>query len=197
MTSYRPSSLIPVSSSCFNGNESKYLLDCLSRNWITQGYYVKSFEQAMSEWTGRKHAISCSSGTTALHLGLRAGGYGFCDTVTIPALTYVATANAARYVDCKVKFCDVSCDSWCAVTVPDSGFNPDLILGVDLYDSLSVGSISYPFAVDASESHATDGNALFSTFSFYGNKLITTGEGGMVLTDDDELADRDKLFNLF
>lgn len=190
---YRSSSLISVSYSYLRGNERVYLLDCLSRNWITQGYYVRQFEEKIGEWTGRKHAISCSSGTSALHLGLKASGYGFCDTITIPALTYIATANAARYLDCKVKFCDVSPHNWCA-WVGESETIPDLVLGVDLYDSLFTGSSDYPFAVDASESHITCSEALFSTFSFYGNKLITTGEGGMVLTDDNDVAAQVKLY---
>lgn len=189
----RSPSLIPVSSSSLKGKEKRYLLDCLSRNWLTQGYYVRRFEEKMSEWTGRKHAIACSSGTSALHLALKASRYGFCDTITVPALTYIATANAAKYLDCKVRFCDVSSHNWCAVIEKGESI-PDLVLGVDLYDSLFIGSSDYPFVIDASESCITCREALFSTFSFYGNKLITTGEGGMVLTDDDNLAAQIKLY---
>lgn len=191
---YRPASLIPVSSSSLKGNEKRYLLDCLSRNWLTQGYYVRQFEEKMSEWTGRKHAIACSSGTAALHLGIKASTTPEV-SIICPALTYIATANAARYCTECVDFCDVDASSWCAkVEKKIDLFFPSLILGVDLYDSLFVGSTDYPFAVDSSESHITCREALFSTFSFYGNKLITTGEGGMVLTDDYEIARRIKLY---
>lgn len=192
MTTYRPAFLIPISSSSFKGNERTYLLDCLSRNWITQGYYVRQFEEKMSEWSGRKHAIACSSGTAALHLALNSSNY---HVAIIPALTYIATANAAKYNFMECIFHDVDPVSWC---LPSKVLvNTDyqvLTLGVDLYDSLFIGSTSYPFAVDASESHITCEHALFSTFSFYGNKLITTGEGGMVLTDDDDLAAQIKLY---
>jgi perosamine synthetase len=146
----------------------------------------------MAEWTGRKHAISCSSGTAALHLAIGASGYHFA---VIPVLTYVATANAAEYCNQQIIFHDVDPASWCLPA--KINVNTDyqvLTLGVDLYDSLFIGSSDYPFAVDASESHITCGDALFSTFSFYGNKLITTGEGGIVLTDDDDLAQQIKLY---
>lgn len=189
---YCPHSLIPVSSPCFKGNESKYVQDCISRNWITQGYYVRQFEEKMSEWTGRKHAIACSSGTAALHLGIKARKQHF---VVVPTLTYIATANAAKYSSVQSIFHDVDPVTWCLPTKIkiNTGYQV-LVLGVDLYDSLFVGSTDYPFAVDASESNIASEHALFSTFSFYGSKLITTGEGGMVLTDDDELATQVKLY---
>ncbi len=195
MVAYRPSSLIPVSSSSFSGNEQTYLLDCLSRNWITQGFYAQKFEESFAQWAGRKHAIACASGTAALHLGIKAAISPGEDLIriVIPALTYVATANAAKYCTDRLAFCDVHLDSWCAS--PESIVKPfDLVLGVDLYDSLVTSSSDCPIAIDASESLEASKVSLFSTFSFYGNKLITTGEGGMVLTDDDDLAAQVKLY---
>lgn len=194
--SYHPSSLIPVSSSRLGGNEQKYVLDCLSRNWLTQGYYVQRFEEAMSAWTGRKFALACSSGTAALHLAIKASrSHGI--SIVIPALTYIATANAVQYcTEVKdIRFCDVDKLSWCAR--PKDVQFPEFVLGVDLYDAIwtpRYPAYKYPFGLDASESHITSEPALFSTFSFYGNKLISTGEGGMVLTDDEELARLIKLY---
>lgn len=198
---YRPASIIPVSSSSFKGNERTYLLDCLSRNWITQGYYVRQFEEKMSEWAGRKHAIACSSGTAALHLSLISFGLKEDDVAIVPAITYIATANAAKYCKMRVRFSDVDLNSWCLtkelidkslLSSPDWGFCDRVVLGVDLYDSrCEKGDFCY--VADASESLMSDISSV-STLSFYGNKIITTGEGGMVLTDDDNLAAQVKLY---
>lgn len=192
---YRPTSIIPVSSSSFKGNERTYLLDCLSRNWITQGYYVRQFEEKMSEWSGRKHAIACSSGTAALHLSLISLELKENDIAIVPAITYIATANAAKYCKMRVRFSDVDLNSWCItkglidkslLSSPDWGFCDRVVLGVDLYDSRYENG-NFCYVADASESLMSDTSSV-STLSFYGNKIITTGEGGMVLTDDDDFA---------
>lgn len=198
---YRPSSLIPVSSSCFRGNESKYVQDCISRNWITQGHYVRQFEEKMSEWSGRKHAIACSSGTAALHLAIKTGIGEFLgsrfDAVAIPAMTYIATANAAVYCGANVVFTDVNRDSWCLTGVELAHMDlddVDLILPVDLFDSLA-GNKSDHFLIIEDACHSfLSSPGVVSVVSFYGSKLITTGEGGMVLTDDDNLAAQVKLY---
>ncbi len=192
MIKYRPDSLIQVSSSCLKGNEQKYLTNCISRNWITQGHYVRQFEEKFAEWTERKHAIACSSGTSALHLAILAAWK--CDyidefVIQVPALTYVATANAANYCGFDIDFVDVDSLTWC-VSQTSNLFS----VSVDLYDSLARYDSANPTIVDASESYIVHHGVLATTFSFYGNKIITTGEGGMVLTDDDDLAEQIKLY---
>lgn len=205
---YRPSSLIPVSSSFFSGNESKYLLDCLSRNWITQGYYVRQFEEKFAAWAGRKRAIACSSGTATLHLALKSAGYGSGrgeqkDIAVIPAMIYIATANAAKYCGMDVYFTDVDVSTWCmnsshADEAEDYHklINGKLVvLPVDLFDSVS-DVWDQPIVLDACHSYVSDSSeyAMATCISFYGSKLITTGEGGMVLTDDDDLVQQIKLY---
>ena len=200
---YRPSSLISISSSSFSGNERTYLLDCLSRNWITQGYYVKQFEESFAEWSGRKHAIACSSGTAALHLALKAFGFGRGNVAIIPTMTYIATPNAARYCEMDVHFTDVDPITWCMdrdhAAQADSLLRSTRLLAgitipVDLFDSTS--TVWRSAIKDACHSYLSDHlpYSRAECISFYGSKLITTGEGGMVLTDDDDLADQIKLY---
>src|ERR1041384_1193497 len=86
---------IPVAAPSLQGNEKRYVMDCLDSTWISStGEYVDRFEAAFAEFCGVKHAVSCSNGTTALHLALLALGVGAGDEVIVPTLTFVATANA-------------------------------------------------------------------------------------------------------
>ena len=200
---------ISVAAPSLVGNEKKYVMDCLNSTWISSaGKYVESFEQLFAEFCGLKHAISCSNGTVALHLALLALGVGRGDEIIIPTLTFVATANAVTYCGARPVFVDSEPETW--------NLNPDLleekitaqtkgIIVVHLYGHpvnmdqvLNIAQRYGLFVIeDAAEAHGAEykGRCIGSlgdiaTFSFYGNKIITTGEGGMVVTDDDRLAEK-------
>jgi len=198
---------IPIAAPVLAGNEKKYVMDCLNSTWISSvGKYVKWFEESFAEFCGAKHAVSCSNGTAALHLALMALGVGPGDEVIVPTLTFVATANAVTYCGARPVFIDSEPETW--------NLNPDLlekkitprtkgIICVHLYghpvDMDPVLKIAYRHGLfvleDAAEAHGAEYKTQpvgslgdIATFSFYGNKIIVTGEGGMVVTNNDNLA---------
>jgi len=200
---------IPVAAPALVGNEKSYVMDCLDSTWISSaGKYVENFEQAFAAFCGVKYAMSCNNGTVALHLALLALGVGPDDEVMVPTLTFVATANAVTYCGAHPIFIDSEPETW--------NLNPDLleekitprtkgIIVVHLYGHpvnmepvLDIAQRHGLFVIeDAAEAHGAEykGQRVGSlgdiaTFSFYGNKIITTGEGGMVVTDDDKLANK-------
>ena len=189
------------------GNEKKYVNDCLDSNWISSnGKYLSLFEKEFANYCGVKHAIATNNGTTALHLALVGLGLKPGDEVLVPTVTFIATANAVTYCGAKPVLVDV---------LPNN-LNLDPSDIQDKINSNTVGIIAvhlygYPARMneindiarqhnlwvleDAAESHGAKyfgkkvgGLADAATFSFYGNKIITTGEGGMVTTNDDDLA---------
>ncbi|MDR7417464.1 MAG: DegT/DnrJ/EryC1/StrS family aminotransferase [Armatimonadota bacterium] len=199
----------PVAAPVLAGNEEAYVLDCLRTTWISSnGGYIGRFEAAFAQFCGARHALACSNGTVALHLALLALGIGPGDEVLVPAVTFVATANAVTYCGARPVFVDVDPDTW--------GIDPtDLetritsraraVIVVHLYghpadmDAVRAVARRRGLAVveDAAEAHGATYRgqpvgalADVGTFSFYGNKIITTGEGGMVVTNDDALAAR-------
>jgi len=200
---------IPVAAPALIGNEKLYVQDCLDSNWISSnGQYVQRFETAFAEFCDAKHALSCCNGTVALHLALLALGVESGDEVIIPTLTFVATANAVTYCGARPVFVD---------SEPETG-NIDPFLIEDKITSRTKGIIvvhlyGHPtdmnpvlevarkhnlFVIeDAAEAHGAeyDGQRIGSigdiaTFSFYGNKVLTTGEGGMITTNGDTLASK-------
>lgn len=203
---------ISIANPVFNGNEKKYLMECIDTGWVSaNGRFVKEFEEQFAKFCGCKYAISCSNGTVSLHLILLAMGIGPGDEVIMPTLTYIATANAVRYCGAKPVFVD-----------SDEGtFNMDpakleekitsrtkAIMPVHLYGlSADMGAIiniadkyGIPVVEDAAEAHGAEYNGKkvgqfgrAASFSFFGNKIITSGEGGMVVTNDEELFERMKL----
>jgi len=189
------------------GNERDYVLDCLDSNWISSnGKYIGAFEASFARFCGVKHAIATSNGTTALHLALVALGVGPGDEVLVPTVTYIATANAVRYCGAVPVLVDV--DETTMTVCPrdlERRITPRTrgIIPVHLYghpaDMGAIDAIARRhdlFVVeDAAEAHGATyrGRPVGSlgrcgVFSFFGNKIVTTGEGGMVTTDDDELA---------
>ena len=198
---------IPIAEPALVGNEKRYVLDCLDSNWISSnGSYIARFEAAFAEFTQTKHAISCSNGTTALHAALLALGVGPGDEVIVPTLTYVATANAVRYCGATPVFVDSENQTWnldpacveAAITPRTKGVIVVHLFGhpADLDPILATCRARDLFVLeDAAEAHGAlyRGRTVGSigdvaTFSFYGNKIITTGEGGMIVTNDDSLA---------
>lgn len=205
---------IPVAAPMLVGNEKKYVLDCLRSTWISSsGQYVKRFEDAFAKFCGVKHAVSSCNGTAALHLALKALGVGPGDEVIVPTLTFVATANAVTYCGARPIFVDSEPLTWNLdyTTIP-SKITPRTkgIIVVHLYGHpanmdaiLSIADEHGLFILeDAAEAHGGKykGRMLGSlgkmgVFSFYGNKIVTTGEGGMIVTNDDSLANKVRLLN--
>lgn len=197
---------ITVGKPSLNGNEAAYVNDCLASGWLSQGEYVTRFERAFAERVGARHAVAVSNGTAALHLALIAANVKPGCEVIVPALTFVATVNAVRYCGGVPVFVDVNPVTWCvdptkvhqAITV-----RTRVILPVHLYgamanmDKLKALAISYKLTLieDAAEAlTAHDGQGFagargdIGCFSFYANKTITTGEGGMIVTDSADHA---------
>ncbi len=198
---------IPVAEPALVGNEREYVLDCLESTWISSsGAYISRFEEAFADFCGVRHALTCSNGTVALHLALLAAGVGPGDEVIVPTLTYVATANAVRYCGAEPVFVDSEPRTWnldpervadaitertkAIVVVHVYGHPADMDPILDSARRHGVTVIE-----DAAEAHGATYKGRIvgslgavSTFSFYGNKIITTGEGGMVCTDNDDLA---------
>ena len=203
---------IPVAAPVLAGREREYVADCMESGWISSGgKYVELFEAAFAEFCGVRHAIACCNGTAALHVALAALGVGPGDEVIVPTLTFVATANAVTYCGARPVFADSEPVNWNLdpaqveekITPRTKG-----IVAVHLYghpaemDALrAVARRRGLFLLeDAAEAHGalykgrpagSLGDA--AAFSFYGNKIIATGEGGMVTTDDDALAARVRL----
>lgn len=195
-----------VAAPSLSGNEKKYVMDCLDSTWISSvGKYINEFEASFAKYIGIKHAISCSNGTVALHLPLLALDIGPDDEVIVPTLTYIATANAVAYVGAKRVFVDCDPETW-AIDLEDlkKKITPKTkaIMVVHLYghpadmDPLMevANKNKIPVIEDCAESigatyksKMTGTFGLISTFSFFGNKVITTGEGGMVVTNDAQL----------
>ena len=203
---------LPVASPSLGGNELRYVTDCLLTGWISSaGKYVTRFEEMFAEFCGTKHAVTTSNGTTCLHLALVALGIGPGDEVIVPSLTFIATANAVAYTGATPVFVDSEVETWNMDPVAvQQAISPrtKAIIPVHLYglpvnmERLLALADAHKLMVveDAAQAHG----ALFhgrragsigiaGTFSFYGNKTITTGEGGMLVTNDDEVADRARL----
>lgn len=203
---------IPISEPDLTGNEERYVSEAVRSTWISSsGPFVDRFEHEFAEACASRTAVSTSNGTTALHLALLALGVGPGDEVLVPALTYIATANAVRYVGAEPVFADVDPLTWCLdpedlasrITPRTRG-----IIVVHLYghpaDMDAINQVAEAHGLwvveDAAEAHfarykgRTVGSlGRIATFSFYGNKILTCGEGGALTLDDPELEARIRL----
>ena len=203
---------IPVASPALIGKEKEYVLDCLESTWISSsGKYIDLFERNFAEFCGTNYGISCCNGTAALHLALMAFDIGSGDEVIVPTLTFVATANAVTYCGAKPIFVDSEPETWNIdpskieekITKNTKGIIVVHLYGhpVDMDPIIEIAENYGLFVIeDAAEAHGAEykGRRVGSigdigTFSFYGNKIITTGEGGMIVTNDDKLADKIRL----
>jgi len=200
---------IPVAAPTLNGNEKNYVQDCLDSSWISScGKYIDLFEEKFAQFCKTEHAITCCNGTVALHLALKALGVGPGDEVIVPTLTFVATANAVTYCGATPVFVDSDPLTWnmdpslieSLITYRTKGIIAVHLYGhpADMDPILEIARTHSLFVIeDAAEAHGAEykGRRIGSigdiaTFSFYGNKIITTGEGGMVVTNDNALAQK-------
>ena len=207
VTTSRAGGIIPVCEPVLPGNEKKYVIDCLDTNWISsKGKYIDKFENGFAEYCGVDHAVSCTSGTTALHLLLRALGLGPKDEVIVPTFSIIATANAVALTGATPIFTDCEPDHFTIdsdrieslITEKTRAVLPTHIYGhlcrmdkilkvADLHDLWIVEDAAEAFGAHCAGKKAGafgDGAA----FSLYANKMITTGEGGMITTDNPDLA---------
>lgn len=198
---------IRVAEPMLGGREREYVLECLDDNWISSnGKFNLRLEDAFAKFCGTQHAVSVNNGTAALHLALAALGLGPGDEVLVPTVTYIATANAVRYcgatpvlVDSEPDTMNIDLEAAAAkVTDRTRGIIPVHLYGhpVDMDAVAEFAAQTGIWVVeDAAEAHGAEvrnrrvgGLGTCATFSFFGNKIVTTGEGGMITTDDPELA---------
>jgi perosamine synthetase len=198
---------IPVCEPLLAGNESAYVNEAVSSGWISSsGKYVNAFEEAFAAYCGAKHGVSVCNGTMALHLALVALGIGPGDEVIIPDFTMAASAFAVCYTGAMPVFADAHPDTWnmdvtrvkARITPKTRAIMPVHIFGVPC-DMVSLRELADKHGLflleDAAEAHGAEymGEKIGSfgdiaAFSFFANKNIATGEGGMVVTSNDKLA---------
>lgn len=200
---------IPVAEPVLDGNELEYVTECIKTNWISSvGAYVTRFEDEFARYCGTKYAIATNNGTTALHLALACLGVGPGDEIIIPSLTFASTAFAVSYCGARPVFADVQEETWCLdpesviskITQHTKGIIPVHIYGhpADMGPILEIAKERGLFVLeDAAEAHGARYNDTIvgsmgdvGAFSFYGNKIITTGEGGMLTTDRDDILNQ-------
>jgi len=203
---------LPVAAPALTEKELLYVTECILTGWISSaGKFVTKFEQMFAEFCGTQHAIATSNGTTALHLALLAIGVGPGDEVIVPTLTFIATANAVAYCGAHPVFVDSETETWNldpeavgkAVTSRTKAIIPVHLYGhpANMGPILAIAQKHGLRVIeDAAEAHGAryrgktvGGLAEAGIFSFYGNKIITTGEGGMLVTNDATLADRTRV----
>jgi len=201
-------SFIPYGRQLIEDDDIEAVVAVLRGDWLTTGPTVGRFEAAFAAYTGAAHAIAVSNGTAALHLAAIAAGLGPGDEVIVPALTFAASANCARYVGAKVVFADVRADTLtidtahvaslitphtrAIVTVDYAGLPSDLdeIMALaDRHRLLVIEDACHALGAEYRQ-RKIGSIAHLSTFSFHPVKHLTSGEGGMVTTNDAALADR-------
>lgn len=204
--------MIPIYEPFLDEEEAKAVYEVVKSGWISsKGKQIEMFEKSLASYVGKKYGVSTSNGTTALHLALAALGITSGDEVIVPDFTFVSPVNAAIYQGARPVLLDAETTTW--------GMNPDLIekkitektkaiIVVHIYGNPAmikeISEIAERHAIPLIEDCAESLGAIYdkrkvgtwgriSCFSFYGNKTITTGEGGMCITDDGELYERMKI----
>ncbi|MFF5288669.1 DegT/DnrJ/EryC1/StrS family aminotransferase [Paractinoplanes globisporus] len=193
--------------------ERKLLLEAFDSNWVAPvGPDLDAFEAQVAELVGVRHAVALASGTAALHLALVAAGVRRGDTVLVPSFTFAATANAVMYLGARPVFLDSTAESWNVDPAlvaeelrarADRGQLPRAVIAVDMYGQCAdyeplldaCDRYGVPLIEDAAEAlgasyrdRPAGSFGLAGVLSFNGNKIITTGGGGMLLTDDGRVA---------
>jgi perosamine synthetase len=189
------------------GEEESFVVDALRSTWISGGEYVSRLEREISGHTGARHAIAVSNGTTALELAFRGLRIGAGDEVIVPAFTFVAPVNMALTVGARPVFADVVSDTWLLdpasveklITARTKAIVPVHLYG-NVADMDPIVSLARRHGIRIIEDGAESAFSRYNgkpagtlgdvgTFSFQATKTVTTGEGGMVLTDDDDVAE--------
>lgn len=199
--------MIPVSKPSITALEKKYVKDAIDSGWVSsKGKYVEKFEEAWAKYNNKKYGVACSSGTTALVLALRSCGIKKGDVVIVPEFTMVATAWAVTYIGAKPIFVD--CDNTLNMDVDsfvhklNTYKNIKAVIPVSIYGRRYSGKIlseirrynkkhnTKVFVIeDLAEAHGTKVRGDIACFSMFGNKIITSGEGGICVTNDKRLAE--------
>ena len=202
-------SFLPISKPFIGAREKELVLDALDSGWVSSiGKYIDEFETNFARYCGTEYALAVNSGTGGLHLALATLGLQPGDEAIVPDLTFVATANAVAYTGAMPVLADIDPDTLCidpASVKSQITARTKAIIPVHLYghpadmDGLSAIGDAHGLAVieDAAEAHGAEykgrkvgGLGKCGVFSFYGNKVITTGEGGMLTTNDREFYER-------
>jgi perosamine synthetase len=220
MSMTKPSRRIPIAEPDLSGNEERYVIECIRTGWISsKGRFVDQFEEKFASYVGTRHAIAVSSGTAALHLALAALDIQPGDEIIMPTFTMIACANVAKYLGAKPVLVDSEISTWNINTnrIEEKITNKTKAIVVvhiyghpaDMDPIMKIAKKHGLYVVeDAAEAHGAEykGEKVgrigdIGCFSFYANKIITTGEGGMITTNDDEIAEkvkklRDQGYNL-
>ena len=204
--------MIPVAEPLLGQEEIDNVVEAVKSGWISsKGKFIPEFEQGFARYCGGKYGIATSSGTTALHLALSALGIGEDDEVIIPTLSFIASANSVKYAGAKPIFIDSEPDYWCLnpreiesrVTRRTKAIMPVHLYGhpCNMEPIMEIAKNHGLYVIeDAAEAHGAEYRGTkvgsfgdINCFSFYGNKIITTGEGGMCVTNNKRLAEKMKL----
>jgi dTDP-4-amino-4,6-dideoxygalactose transaminase len=200
---------VPLADIDFGLEEEVAAVDVLRSRWLSMGSITQAFEKEFAAFTGTKHAIAVTNATAALHLACLAVGLGPGDEVILPSLTFVATANAVRYTGATPVFADIESLDWLNISpaaieacinertkailvVHYAGFACDMPAILEIAKRHHLKVIEDSAHAIGSE---LNGRRLgtwgeIGCYSFFSNKNMTTGEGGMLATDDDALAER-------
>lgn len=201
--------MIPVCEPLLSGNEGKYVQDCITTGWVSsEGKYLTAFEEGWAKYCGAAYGVGCSNGTTALQIAVRALGLEPGSEIIMPSFTIVSCAVAVVEAGCVPVLVDCDPDTWCLnldeveakITPRTRAIMPVHMFGhpVDMPRLMEIArKHDLKVIEDAAEAHGAEvggkkvgGFGDLACFSFYANKIITTGEGGMVLTSDPDLAAR-------
>ena len=199
---------VPITKPALTEEEARAPYESIKSGWVTQGPKVAEFEKAVAAYVGAKHGIATTSCTTGLHLALATIGVGPGDEVIVPSFTFIASANAILYTGATVVFCEIDPRTFNAdpadiekrITKKTKAIMPvdQIGLGCDID---AINDIAKRHGIDVVEDAAptiggmykgrrVGSNAHQTVFSFHPRKVITTGEGGMITTDDEALADK-------
>jgi len=187
--------MIPIYQPWITDIEKDCVNDALNSGWVSSaGEYINALESIFAHYVGAEYAVATNSGTSALHLSLLAAGVGPNHKVAVPDLTFVATANAVKYCGAEVILCDVDPHTW-NMEIHNFPANIDVVIPVHLFGNPVVTEgVGVPVIEDACEAIGAtiDGkhvghSSLMACYSFFANKTITTGEGGMITTNSAEL----------
>ena len=202
---------VPVATPDITPEDVAYVTECVKSGWVSGiSPYVEEFEEKFAKWNGSEYAVATGSGTTAIHLALAALNLKPGDEVLMPSFTMIASANACAYLGVKPVFCEIESDTWCIdvedakkrITDKTVGIMPVHVYG-HMADMGKISELSFDndllIIEDCAEAHGAQYKRKNSgtigdvgCYSFYANKIITTGEGGMITTDEQDIAERAK-----